>query len=292
MKKNFFILAAGLPLLLASCTNNDDPTFERTVGYNVCNLIVPVDQSQKPYAQTGSFTFVTESYAGTVKVGSEGVSVNNTTYPIQTSNLPMASTNAFSFAFSTPLLYGEGANYKIQDFSGQVTNVINSANLLNLPPVPTVSGITDFGTACLINYEISNIALVKTFQREAYYTGITTSQFGSSSAESKDAVFRIILDVEKNKATAVIYNAQFAPMMPKLTFILRDLQLVYTRDGYKVSGENIVPEGVDKSPYPAFPFDSFTLSTSDKFLTTATIDFSVASKYQGQFKGSLLYSQK
>lgn len=214
MKKTIVPVAAASALLLtslASCSSSD-PKFETTVSYNTYSLVVPLDENQKPYAEAGQFTFVIESYASTLQAATDGVTVNNVKYPFQTSTLQMNGNSGYAFSFVAPYIYE--TNFRIQSLKGVVTQYINNA--YGLASTPTVNGYPDSSVACMIQYEINDVALVKTFQREAYYKGTTQTTFGEDTASSEDVVYRIVMDIKTGKATVVVYNAQFAPAMPKL----------------------------------------------------------------------------
>lgn len=284
MKKTLLMIPAAL-MLLTSCSN-DDPTLIQTWGMNAYNLITPVDENAAAYVQNGSYTFENDVYNATVKVGVNNVTVNNQSYKFTTSELPTKGSG-YSFSFSTPYVYLDNG-VQVQSLSGLVTSLVNGPANLKLESIPGISGVSDFGRACAVTFEISNVASVASFPREAYYTGKTDTTYPGGVSTSDDIVYRVILDMEKSKALMVIYGAKFAEGMPKMTFILRDLDFKAVRGGYTLTGANVVPETADGALYPNFAFDNLTFRTTNKNLTEASFDFSVAGRFTGAFSGSYL----
>lgn len=285
MKKSLLMIPAATLLLLTSCAN-DDPTLVQTWGMNAYNIITPVGEDAEAYAQNGSYAFENDVYASTVKVGVNNLIINNVPYKFTTSALATTG-NGYAFQFSAPYIYLENGS-QIQSFSGLVTSLINGPANLNIESIPGISGVSDFGRACAVTFEIPGVANVASFPREAYYTGSTSTTYPGGENKSNDIAYRVILDMEKSKALMVIYGAKFAEAMPKLTFILRDLDFKAVRGGYTLTGENLVPETADGSLYPNFAFDNIKFSTTNKNLTDASIEFSVAGRFTGSFKGSYL----
>lgn len=290
MKRNAILAASCLLVMMASCSS-DDPVMQQSVGYNTVNLVMPLQEDAEAFVQNGSYTFVTESYSQTLNVATQGVTVNNRNYPFTSQSLSYSGMLP-NISFNAPYIYTD--NIRFQGLNGLVTTAVYTPAYLNInnSVLSGVAGISDFGVACLIQYEIPDVAMVKTIQREAYYAGNTdTTVSGGDPFSSKSAVFRVILDIEKQKATVVVYNAKFNSQMPSLTFILRNLDIEYTHEGYNIKGENIIPEEVTGTPYPNFPFTKFDFKATGKALSDTEIDFTVAGRFHGHFTGTFLIQQ-
>ena len=98
------------------------------------------------------------------------------------------------------------------------------------------------------------------------------------------------MNLAEKTADIVIYDAQFAEEMPmKLTMMLKGLNIEFTREGYVIKGENIVPlVGNDAIEYPQFAFNEFVFECNDEFLINANVKFTVAGQYRAEFSGKYL----
>ncbi|MBD5218450.1 MAG: hypothetical protein HDS73_08200 [Bacteroidales bacterium] len=287
MKKSILFASLCAGLILTACST-EDPVYTSTQGFNVANLILPINENEDPFVQTGTITFEVESYSQMLKVATSELIINNKNYSFNTQQMSYGITEYGGFSFAAPYVY-DGDN-RIQSLRGVVTYNINNPKSLGIDSnISGVNGVADFGVACLVQYNIPDVAVVKTIQREAYYAGtVDTSVSGQDPFTSKSAIFRVILDLEKRNATVVVYNAKFNSQMPQLTFVLKDLDLIYTDNGYEIKGEEIVPIGADGSPYPGFPFNTFHFVAKGNDLSAADIDFTVSGRFKGKFSGSFL----
>ncbi|MCM1291055.1 MAG: hypothetical protein NC201_01640 [Prevotella sp.] len=292
MKKIIFLsgITCILAAALSSCSS-DDPKFQTTVGYNVLNLVVPIDNSVKPYCQKGVFTLVTESYAGTVDVSCDGITLSGKTYKFNTGTIQMQG-GGYTIGFQAPYIYSP-YGYKIQSLKGTISTLINGPQTFpfSLPAIPNIYGLSDFGVACLISYEIPEVAIVKTFQRESYYKGTNSTQSLAGSFSAPQMVCRTVLDIDKNKGTVVVYYAQFNNDMEAQTLIIKDLDILFTKDGFKLTGENITPINPASQQLENLKIDNITFTANGENITNGSLEMKVANKYTTTFTGSLLYEE-
>ena len=161
--------------------------------------------------------------------------------------------------------------------------------------MPGITGIATPTPVPVLKYNIGNEYTVRTFCRDAYYAGTTTTHYtdkdgNAGSFENKEIVYRAVINVEKMTADVVIYNAQFAPQQPqKITaMVLKALPVETMANGYRITGEDIIPEvveGAATTPNPNYPFKKFSMTTTSDNLDQVAMEFNVGDRYHGLFSG-------
>lgn len=312
-------LAAIAGLALASCNTGSNERIEQIplTAYNVIGNV-----------ETGETT-VSASYYDVKLTYSEGK------MELTSSNLSFDNKNHLISAEASPFyISGRSALFAV-DFQGtcdfnQMNPVLGSMFLISRQDFPddmSLSGIytptvtgTDgkkqyiagalytndisennwrYGSWMVTSYNIGNTHTVKTLINDAFYFGTTRTRDDESNYfETKDAYYRVIMDVPNKKANVLIYNVKFADKAPLLNCIwLKDLDVNFHDGVYDIEGQNVVPiscEGKDEkgetihTPFDRFTFDTFKLINTNQYLTSALIQYTVAGKYEGMFEGSTI----
>lgn len=152
----------------------------------------------------------------------------------------------------------------------------------------------------LASYNIGDEYKVNTFQVNTFFSGTTTTSYpsgeGMATYETKDIMYRFIVNIEKNEAVFVIYNAKFSgsPMEPvKSAIIVEGLKVDFSSDGISIYGTDLIPdvvEGNSTTPNENYIFNSISFHTTNKLYTSGVIDYQVAGRFSGHFTGSYLNS--
>lgn len=287
MKK---ILYPALSLLigatLASCGDDNEKNLaSETYGDAIATLIVPTTSEKPTTAQMVQYTFNFVYNNNAAKFGINGLSYEGQEYTFLAENIPFVYQNYY--------------NGRIQSFSvssmsssGGVTanNVTASvATMLNFRPTLLVDMFTVM-RQYVISYKVGDLFTAKTFAANGWYFGQTMTSYVYNDQHKEFStdkpIYNVVLDLKSGSATVSIFNPVFAeempPQMANTEMQLEGLKIEYTRNGYRVVGENIVPkvrEGALMVPNTHFTFNNFTLVTNADDLRKATLSFKVAGKY-------------
>lgn len=293
MKKLLLPFMAGA-MLFASCSKESDAT--QTFNYEVYNLATSVNPGEAPVVSEGKYAMLYNISNGTVTVSTNYFLLpgnQNATFLLN--NIPYTSSSSATgqqVVINTDVpVMGTGSTAAITDFRCTVTNdyVVYPSS------VPGVLGTTVFYSFPMMKYTVDGNYTVRTFQRDNTFLGSTTTSYpaegGYATFENDNIYYRVVMDVKALKADVVLYKAKFAEAAPELTMILKNLTLEFTNSGYVVRGTDIIPnvvEGNATTPNPKYPFNSFTLQTSNDSMTAARCEYKVAGVFTGIFSGSTL----
>lgn len=298
MKKLIFAASAAL-LLLSSC-GEDEKVNTQTSSYPVYNLVTPVNGIGEPELSLGTYSLLYDFANGKVTTSCTNVAVGGKAYKFGLEELP------FKLVYST---YGETAAFSSTNPLMTTSPELNVNNLkcevttsfLVYPSaVPGVTGMTNFNPLLLMSYNIGNEYTVRTFVPDNTFSGKTmttfTTQDGASGSYANDRIiYRAVLRVQDKKADVVIYRAKFAEQAPEIAaMILKDLDLEFNGTGYVIRGTEVIPEvveGTGATPNTRYPFNSFVLSTTNSTLTSVRCEYTVSSRFNGVFSGSVLLAE-
>lgn len=295
MKKTLLFSFFALTLL-ASCDKELENS--STESFVTCDLVIPTDGVSEVTANNAIYSIklnfnnskatITSS---TLELGGKTCSMQLTDVPFQANslngaNLSMSAANA-----------GE-----ITTLSLPVTDLtLKTTQAFNLYPevVPGVSGITSFYPLLMMNYKVGDKYVVKTFCSDNTFTGTTMTTYpsgdGQGTFQNEGIEYRVVMNVDKKKADVVLYNAKFAEASPEIkAMILKNLDVEYLPTGYAIQGTDLIPEVVEGStttPNPRFPFNSFSLTTTDSDMTSVRCQYTVATVFNGVFSGSVLMNR-
>lgn len=315
MKKTILGVFAAASMLMASCsTDVKDST--QVLTYPVFNMVTDLDKgesidgsTEKTKVMMGAYTLffnLTQGYASASTAVNYPISFDDVKYTFSTDTVKYVG----SFIDSPD---GRAYTIDIKNLSGYVNNdkalplknvrcelvPFNYPTNGRLPNIPTVPDVAITPQGLLMDYKIGDRFSVKTFMPDAIYTGKTRTTYTTQSGESKSfeapesMFYRVILDMKKNTAMIVFYNAKFAEEMPMtLNIVLDELPITWNQGTYTISAKNVVPkvpDGNKLTENKGFIFDEFNFQFTDSRLTDALITYVVAGgKYKGNFKGSSL----
>ncbi len=279
--------------LLTSCLGDGDDNREQTLVYNIVNLVTPSDADVKPYMSTGTYSFYLKGSNLTVSTADLMLGTSKSSFV--TGETPYTQTvSALGTVISFNGCSGnvnQDSSLPLNNFSGRITSAVYYISTV----VPGITGIATPTPIPVLKYNIGNEYTVRTFCRDAYYAGTTTTHYtdkdgNAGSFENKEIVYRAVINVEKMTADVVIYNAQFAPQQPqKITaMVLKALPVETMANGYRITGEDIIPEvveGAATTPNPNYPFKKFSMTTTSDNLDQVAMEFNVGDRYHGMFSG-------
>ena len=292
-KSAILMLAAlGLASSLTSCNLNDGEQ-TNSQEYLLCNLYIPTDGSDAFASPDIRYNLNFDLKAGNVVVKTSGMKIGEAGYDFTTDPMKYQvyvnegqtqSITAFSGAGKTD------SGTPVLNFQGRQSSVVYYVDTY----VPGIAIATMLPSGNIMQYDIDAKYKVKTFSKNMFFAGETVSQYpykGENKQFTTDKpVYAVFMNKDLTKAKMVIYKAWFAQEMPQITAIVLDgLDVTYSKNGFQINGENIVPQTVDGdqlTPNRRFTFDYFRLSTSNAALTKVHVEYKVAGTFNGRFDGS------
>lgn len=284
---------------LTSCNlEPDEKDNYQVTDFTACNLVIPNDGDA--FATRGNVYRLTfYPTIGNVTVQGNNINLGYTNVDFLTSEMPYVQNQMLNEDMTiTDIVKFQGGIYNLNgvtvtDLKGFYSTIVNiitkdDTQIEGLP--------TKFYLPLIMQYTVNNNYRIKTFMPDQVYTGTTTLYTESTGTNftNDEGKYRIVFSNDLKKADVIFYNAKFAERMPSITFVLRDLDVVYNKAGFAVQipeGETIIPlwaEGNSLTPFPSYKFTSFLLSNSSDNLATAAINYTVegmGDRYRGMFTG-------
>lgn len=298
MKINKLLIGIlGLGVCTTSCnleSSNEDNYLTNT--YLCSNLIIP--ESGESYATNATYSLIYYYTSGTVTASSSNLILGSgattfTTNPMTYKADMYRGENGGLMEVTTfeggQSIGGSTSVSKLQGYTSEIVNILST----NEEYIPEYQ-FKPF-KALVMSYDVNSNYTVKTFMPDAIYTGTTTiASMGSASEPyiSSQTKYRVMFNQDYKTADILFYNSNFAPTMPSITFVIKDLPVQYTDKGYKISGSDIVPEqweGGAFTPNPRYSLTSFEFVNTSDNLTTGTLKF-VFGPYLATFTGSYVRS--
>lgn len=287
MKKTLLIGAALLAIAGGTSCNNKESVITQNYTQGALNIITDLDNGNT-YTSVGRYFF--------------DLDITKQTGYVEVSNL-IINNNSLTFKTENQEYITLGPDVYFKDVTITSQN-IKDANFLLTPFFYTPANVNIPGTfrpqfsyEVVAQFYIGDEYMVKTFQPITFYKGTTTTGYntadGPATFDTETIYYQLTLDTEKNKGVIEMFNAKFSgvPAEPaKQQIILEDLDVEYVDGGIKVSGEEIVPlvvmDGGEPLPTEGYTFDFIEFQTTNFNLTQCQIDYSVAGRYTGTFKGA------
>lgn len=286
------LLFAGVGILASSCNlDTDDKDNYQSRQYPVINLISSLS-GEDSYAQRDTYVFTYYYMAGKLVANSSGLTIGTNKTPFSTNEIPYTS-----------LLYNNDASiYEVTTFKGgtasasglPITNIQGFSTVPAYvvpadPDNPNSTSLPGFPyqarAALVMSYNVGTEYTVRTFLDDAAYKGVTTVNIVGAPMPpftGKDTYYRVVFDNDLKKASIIFYYAKFAETMPGITFLVRDLDVVYGKNGYTISmpegTDYIIPEmmdGTELLPYKPYRFTLCNFVPTSSDLTQASIFFNV-----------------
>lgn len=287
----FGAMICAMGSTMTSC-DLDSPESVSSVTFRPLNLVTSVSGDNEAFVTTGSYG-ITMSSKGTLNVTGSKVSIPGKEVNFTTSDVKYQSGVIQTTAGSGEVTYFNGANgsgsgLDILSVSGVVSGLTYYYNY----PVPGFvnPSFQEVSPALVMQYNIGNQYLVRTFPQNAYYRGQTRLQYsvndqGGFVFEKSPISYRVQISDDYKTATLFLYDCQFAETMPAdkspKCLVLRNLKVEYSGNGYSISGDNLVPaqpEGGVLVDNKNFTFNNVRVYTTSTDLTKVNISYNVEGK--------------
>lgn len=308
MKINKLLLSIlGLGMVMTSCNlDSDDEDNFQTWTMPCANLVIP---------DNGEVFAEDATYVLTFFYMSENLTV-------ATSNLDLGTGKNYSFVtpyinYTTQVYNFNGAPAAVNSFKGGQANE-NNLTVRNINGYTTTlwnyistqenpNKYPDYKwvsyTPLVMSYTVNSEYTVKTFLPDAIYTGktIIPSPDGTDDNFVNDKIrYRVVFHDDYKKADIIFYNANFGHGMPvTIEFLLKNLDVAYNKNGYIISGNDLVPslyqESVGWIENQGFPFKKFELINTSDDLTVATVFYTVSvmgKSYNCSFNGAYAFGNE
>lgn len=278
------IAAASLLLLAPACNKENDFKSERTLVYTALNLLTPSSESEPSFITSSTYNFHLVAPDDVITTECENFVIGNST---QTLAIPSTSFKVRQFADGELIEYFapsgslNGQNGLISNFNCKLSSLFYRSE----GNVPGVDNSKKYDPVVIAQFNIGSRYAVATFQSDVTYRGITTTTFSYQGQDmvykTKAGSYRVVINPSTMKADVVLYRVKFAEQAPALILVLKDLDVKLGRNGYTISGTDVVPgqqDGNMLTPNTSFPFETFTLTTVSDDLTKIQIDYTVRNK--------------
>lgn len=295
MKKLLFVATAAALMTLASCKNNDSVS-TLTLPVTTYSFITNTLDGGEPVVTGSIYRFNFDMVAGTTTMATE-LPIGSGNISFVTGNMPFTSgmyqfeTNYYQIINIEKRQAGTASNQEnITDLECQLTP------MAYMPPevsgAPQVLYPSDFRYS-IMHYNIGAYR-VRTFWSDMTFRGETTSSYtdnmGAQSYSTKDMLYRMVLNVKEKTANVVLYNVKLTEEMPVKNLVLENLPVTFSAAGIHVEGTEVVAKVYESSSAtadPQYTFNSFRCDILGD-LTSGSIIYKVADKYNGQFSGTYI----
>lgn len=294
MKKFTLGLFSAALLALGACsTEVEDQT--QTVGYAAVNLITPLNGGE-PFASKGSYRFFLNLTQAKGTVSTSSLMIDNKAYSFQTDTVSYSYIGGQGMVIRMQNLKGNLDGDKDMPLSGANFDITSYYYVANIS-VPGYSQLPENSYPYVIGQYTAGNWDVATFQEDASYYGVTTTSYAGEggalqSYTNEEMLYRVIIDIDKKTADVIIYNAKFAEPAPTLqAILLKDLNVTWNQGSYSITGEEVVPgvaEGASWTDNPNYVFNKFEMTTTNRKLTQADMEYQVAGRFNGHFSGSYI----
>ena len=288
-------IAVAALLAGTSCDNDKGNNMEQTFGVQMLNLVTDMDVNGAENSKIAETTYRIHIDYTDTKMGVAGVDVPVANEEISFS-VPDTRYKFDNFAYHMSALTAPTTDGgEIKGFDVRLTQAFNT------PPVTAPHGSPAFKTTmAMMAYYTYGHYMVRTFPADAVYTGYTTttiSQEGDAETQkftTDKPMYRFIIDGSAMTASLFIYNAKFsdAAAAPELNLRIDGLKVRPTNLGYEIAGTDVVPcTMADGTPYPAYTFATFRMTSTSDDLTAAKVEFSIPTArgtYAASFQGKYL----
>jgi len=306
--KKFLVFGTAVAalLLMSSCMKDDDGnSSSRTALIPAYNLYTPLSGVAAPSVGLARYNFTTAFPAQTITVSTDNMVMPGGTVgsfkcmPLQfdQGQMMVDDINRLTIEFSGSNVSESGS--KVTSLNGLITQAAYAPGDQEIPGYKRL--IPDNSLQYVImQYVLDDTWQVRTFWPDMTFRGSTTTTFPGDSGESStfqndDIAYRIVMELTKEnaltgKADVIFYNAKFAPNMPGITVVLKNLDLKFTTAGYTISGKQAVPymvEAGELQETPRFKFDNISVECTGD-LSSAIITYQVATVFKGRFQGQSL----
>lgn len=296
MKKSIFFASMALLFLATACSDDDD--YEKnTLNVDITSeaVVMPLNgYNIAPQFITDFQVRVTQNmYEGWAKLHSlKSVNIDGQEFSFTT---PETNTSGDSYSLIVNPMQFTAKNGQTVNLKSEFTtkyyyyNVSTNQAITNPAQTP--------GSRMIASISVDDKYVIRTFQKATFFAGTTVTTInGQNPYSNPDILYNVNLDLTNRTATVIFYNAKFAEPAPVISKMrLRNLVLEPDAQcGYRISGENVVPEvqeGDSWIPNTNYTFTSFSVTPASADLTKANIVYQVGNAYHGECLGSYTYSE-
>ena len=291
MKK---ILLTGSVAMLLSLTACDTKESDNTWSLSVpCINLVTNLSDGTTLISDGSYKVSEKTISLKGYVGTNNLIINNNSVSFETPEMSYRSYTGYDALFNGINTTTNNGNYEIKG-SFYVTphyyvpipgiNYGTTAPLNNSPFAQVAVGV----------YTLGNDYKIRTFQKNTYFYGETTTTYPQSPDpyKTQDILYGLTLNKDEVtgelSATIIMYNAKFSgiPQEPtKTQVVLKDLPVDLSNGAISITATDVVPEDELGVPNPNYTVNSISFNTTSDDLTTCRINYQVATVYNGSFTG-------
>jgi len=299
MNKFFCSLALLAVIPLASCNLNNENDVTDTRSYQTANLFTPDDASVPASAVTSVYKLTQYPNKGTLDMDAS-LKLDGIQYTFSLSDVSSV------FAYSPQ---GEASNFEAKQptvSSGKavIKNLIGSVTpyfYYYQSPFASQIGADVFSPRLVMKYSIDGVGTVVTFPVDAFYSGVSTVEGVDAGGSpkiftTKDMVYRLSIQVDKQLATLIVYKARFKENSTDEevyeALVFENLKVEYRHGAYAVSGSDIVPSLIGasgKNPAPEYTADNIAFVTANEYLTKGNININFVSGESFVFTGLYFY---
>lgn len=293
---------------LSSCSSDNEKDSQVTLDTPVYayNHVSRVDGTGSVSTGYGKYSFTTTMPANTIMVSAKNMNlpeVGVSTFKTDNATL-LAQSFQYDGVQGESLLFSglkSETGTPVSEMGGLLTQCVYGPGEAEVPGYKRL--IPDDVTShwAFITYKVGTALEVNTFWPDVTFCGATETMVpGEGINLSEDVRYRVVLQRDLNdaltgKADVIMYNAVFAPGMPEITIVLKDLAVQWTQNGYRIAGDDIVPFMLMDGALiqnPSKVLDSFKFDvTKGSFngvktgLVNGSASYTVDGKYQGMFGG-------
>lgn len=299
MKFNKLLIAIlGLGVSLSSCNlDNDDEDNYVTSNFTCCNLVV--SSEGEAFATTAGYSLTFYYLSDVMTLGTNTLNLGNNNnlsfvspqLTMSTKYYPFNGMQADVTSFSsTGFTQGNVSIRNLKGCTSMMTNLVGTNDPFS--PIYKFNAYTPL----ILSYNVNDSYTVKTFMKDAVYTGTTNIRtVGDGNVYTNDGVrYRVVFSDDLKKADIIFYNAKFDERMPvTVNFVLQNLDVTYNRSGYVISnpeGQNLIPYTYENGlvENKNYQFTSFQFINASDNLTVGQAIYTVQigpSTYRGDFTG-------
>lgn len=312
MKKTFYAGLVALTFLsLVSCNKEEENFITETHPIPTYNLVTAADGEGSPIVNLNSYNYTMKYPSYTVSMKASDIFLGSTKGQFATPEVPMFqrwikmndALEAEEITFEakdipenmlasdvkcilTQAAYAPGDVKVPMEVSTEQQGEYKGPYYERLTP-----GRKAHYTVMSYNYGPWK---VRTFWPDMTFCGQTKSTFPGMTEPNVNEKMSYRVYMHRNqdnsltgKADVIIYSASFAPGMPDITIVVKDLDLKFDNNGYEVSGTDVVPYMVEAGALqiaPRYKFNELKMNVNGD-LTAMQASFTVAGSLNANFLG-------
>lgn len=269
MKKLFLSFCIAIAAIMTSCVETSEPSYTMTGNYACYNNISNIannTQRLSAGAYVLDMDFGKSTVGITAKVylneGDELTEMNFGTLDLKVSDK--------GYVFSADVVNSSSSNL-------QGHSITNLQGRIYVYYVSNGSGQLAEMTLYSISYTVDGQYMVNTVNRTPYFYSEETKTTSPNAEDFKTSLTRYQVEFKStSKADVTIINAKFANAMPQQTFVLKDMPVEVTPNGYKIAASEVTPY-INDVAANSYKMKDFLLNATS-YGSTAAVSFNYTDK--------------